>query len=456
MRDKNWSLEAGNALTQWMAFCGYTTEQKFAAAIAQEMQQTITSKTISNWIKGKWAPRSELLEAAAATLRVPSEDLRNGVLPPETNTRFRQKHFYATWRSVPRIREVLKNWGEEVHEIVPISVTGDVQHDLRNSNRYKIVCQNATWFLREILRKAISEQKRLKSKHNLVRWLFENLGFPTIPLEKQADGTDLLPPLELYKFVPHENGYKIPGHRYLRSKLAAILVSMDQATQQLLSSHPDLAAELRSRFTHVHQYEGIDIEALDHCYETIMRQERRPVNKREEIKTLHKAIHTALEGGLEARIDAISQEEPERIIHGDLTPDNLIVRTDNEQLYVVDWDVVRLVRSGHFDIAFALTRLSYPLTEPPSHTVSDREKKEAKEFHKVILDTFDQEDVEPPTEDSMAKGLDQVAFEFVLRMSEYFQPLAEGAHVGADSGYIHRCNPLRPFEIKALLFPEFS
>jgi transcriptional regulator with XRE-family HTH domain len=434
----------GESIKAWRESKGFTQ-----ADLAKKAR--VTEKTISNIENGRNKPQAANLRGIADALDVDLSKLENGYMPSYTHQpslRFRESRFYpSSLESLDIAKLVQQHWGFEVHHVQPIHVEGDVDPAIRNSSRFHIRTKEGNWILREILRIPVAEPKRVKSKHTLQEWLNKRL-FPTIPPTKPRKVLNPRKvPLELYEYIPGGHYYSATVAERRKQDLAQLIAKLIRLSDELLKYSPDLVSELTDRFGPQHQYENIEY-SVKSC--EVLRRQLQNREDYEEIERSIDAIEETLHNGLERRLKNIEDAQPIRLIHGDMTENNLYVT--NDKLYLFDWDVCRLLPSGHFDLAFALVRLSLPNRHESSYTLSEAEKFLATELYKLVKDNS--VPIDPPDDDSVAKGFDQVSFEFILRTIEYLHLLVESVDTPVDKAYIRRCSPIKVQHLKHYLFPK--
>jgi thiamine kinase-like enzyme len=254
--------------------------------------------------------------------------------------------------------------------------------------------------------------------------------------------------IELYEFKEGGQDYSSYVARLRKKDLAHLIANLIKLSEKLISNFPDLKVELTNRWSsYKHQYESPEC-SLKVCAE--LRARLKDHTNFDEIERIIASVEVTLNGGLKERLRKIEQTQPLRLIHGDLTENNILV-TD-EKLYLLDWDNCRLLPSGHFDLAFALVRLAVPRRHGSTHILTSEEVEAARELCEYVRQECAPSNT--PNDQSIAYGLDQVSFEFMLRMIECLYLYAEDNTAPFDMSYLCRCDPSRPQQLKKELFPN--
>jgi len=154
--------------------------------------------------------------------------------------------------------------------------------------------------------------------------------------------------------------------------------------------------------------------------------------------------------GAAAKLSGFREVQPMRLIHGDLTEDNL--RLSGNKLWLFDWDNIRLLQTGPFDLAFSLVRLARPDRMHTSLTLTSDDIQAARKLVQKFAEGCRKGTL--PSELDMALALEEVRFEFCLRMLEYFEIISAVPSWRPESAYIARCNPGRPRQLLRELFPD--
>lgn len=339
---------------------------------------------------------------------------------------------------------VERRWSIEAAECHEHSLDLDVQKEIRNSFRWRIVHGDSRWLLREILRKMPADRERVESKNELLAWL-QSKGFPTIaPLKETSTATrdEGGSAFELSEYLTGGRDY---NPQYDDSaKLIELLVEIQRRGHQISQYEPDLEQRLQTRFDRYLQWGKPKEWTKDRCD-----QVRSVLSGKTEflhhIEPILKSLHDLVRDEKLTALEERANQEPNRLIHGDMTFSN--VRVFGDSIYLFDWDTSRLLPSGHFDAAFAAVRLVFPINSGRTHLLTEQEVQKAKRF----IDDFCKaaEDLgDAPTKETIALGLEEVSLEFCLRMDEYLTLLAEDPTVPVVTDYLSRCNPYRPLELR--------
>lgn len=373
------------------------------------------------------------------------------------------------------VRElVLQHWAHRIGisnneylQINELNLSGDVRPMIRNSRRWSIRGANRVWMLKEIKRKAIADAKRVHTKHLLLNWLVSaNLkGFKTkSPLPPTGvpkgqyyvsaeDGTGTI--YELFEMAKDcDTTYEQVASFSVDSieRLAGLLVELDIIWKRICAEEEHLKVLLLNRFSKEHQFEYLDssIERVRELKDALCAfhgfDSAVCIVASEVYKTFSMNSN---------RDDALLLERSKlgkRLVHGDLTEDNIMVdRTDQKATWLFDWDSVRAIQTGPFDLAFALVRLGVPNRKNTPIRVTDREISESRLILSQYMNTYSERIGNLNSNDfkqSLFVAFEDVKIEFCFRMVEYFELLNARQIEAPDVAYIKRCNPARVDQIQ--------
>ena len=334
----------------------------------------------------------------------------------------------------------------------------DIEPIIKNSRKWTIKIGSKYFFLREIRRKAVALPQRISSKHLFLRWLArqDTKGFSTkspLPVNNSKKNQYHIQSrgliYELYNLVPDcdtcESFSKLPDYV---NKLSELLVELDVISENVLKEE-SIVSELKSRFTEIHQFTYLkyEIKTVE-----VLRDYLSSSRGNYFLGIVADEVCKALTTNPESNkyLENIRSEANFHLVHGDLTEDN--IRVDKfGNFWLFDWDTVRLVQTGPFDLAFALVRLSSPKRYDPSFEITDYEVEMAKQ----ILEKYKEKFIERVTtiDDKKFMKLLTLAFEdvrreFSFRMLEYFNLLQLMPSKQEDVSYIKRCNPGRVRDLR--------
>jgi hypothetical protein len=347
---------------------------------------------------------------------------------------------------------VRRYWGLDLEPTAAALISGlEIQAIIRNSQRWLVRRGVTHWLLREILRKSVAQISVLTSKHELLHWLnIQN--FPTQPALKSrtTEGSFFVcpdgngPAYELYIFehglIPYTKSNAVSA----RPALAELIIKLASVSHLLQNSNGALANALESRFGSQHPYGKIQ-EIREKMSVIYSRGEQR-----EDLKMVFAAIEKCLVD--RPSIEKAVAQQPFRLVHGDLTENNVHLKADT--MWLFDWDTVKWRRSANLDLGFALVRLAIPRRDESSLQIQNDEVKAAKELlariRKIWPSGLPSELY--PTDEAMRVALDEVRLEFAIRMVEYFEVLSTMPDYPVDISYVRRCNPERAETLKTRLF----
>jgi hypothetical protein len=346
-------------------------------------------------------------------------------------------------------------------EISPLITTAEVDRQVRNSNRW-LLRGRTDYFLRQILRKVPAEPDRLASKHRLLWWLRHKFHFSTeCPIRPVVAWADkrycwAVPsatggPYELYPLV--RGGTTFDQQDNKLDLLIGLLVNLTHATQRLFTEHADIAQSLTFRLTRFGvrpRYEK-ENSLVSTARELQVLLTSTPCTT--DVESVSEEMIACFVSHLDdprfrQRLERLREQQPQRLVHGDMTENNLLIQ--RKRLWLFDWDNVSIQQSGPFDLAFALVRLANAdrmgATLYPTSEETRGAERLLKLFNEALPGTASDSDV--------ALALEQVRFEFSLRMMEYFEMLIADPGRPVDMPYVRRCNPGRPLAIRRQLIGD--
>lgn len=434
-----------NSVREWRVSRGWT--QKELAATSG------VSLSLIEKIEGGKAANPKPVTVGAIERAVGCElgGLRRGLLPQPAPlaSEYRNANFLESrFGELNVVNFVREHWGLEFDSVQPRNLEAGIPRELRNSRQCLLERGDQAWLLREILRKPIADPERVASKADVLNWLSAS-GFPTpAPLRRRAGSQWVSgqPAYEVYAFERGGQEYTERVATVATPDVAHLLARFIQQGSRIEREEPDLAELLKRRFSRCHQFGELEwSSARARDFEALLGKRA----ERSDIKQVIEAIDYFVDADLEAEILAEADDQPPRMIHGDFTEDNVLVFSREARLY--DWDVLRMLPSGHFDLAFAMVRLGIPRKESSSHRLRADEVEAAGRLLAVVNAQMEG-DPAAPTEVTVRLGLHEVALEFCLRMIEYLTLLSELPQLAVRSAYLKRCNPRRPLEMARHLF----
>ncbi len=343
-------------------------------------------------------------------------------------------------------------------EISRLITTAELDQPVRNSNRW-LLRGRTDYFLRQILRKIPAAANRLTSKHRLLWWLRHKAAFSTeCPIRPvvtwpeehycwavpSASGA----PFELYPLV---RGTTFDQQDDKLDLLIELLVRLTDATRRLFTEHEDIAQSLMGRLTRFGvrpRYEQMESSLVSTAKEIQVLLTGMPCES--DVESVSEEVIACFASHIgdpqfRQRLEQLRDKQPQRLVHGDLTENNLLVQ--KKRLWLFDWDNVSIQRSGPFDLAFALVRLANADRMGATLRPTGEEIQRAERMLKLFCDASPATVSEP----DIALALEQVRFEFSLRMLEYFEVLIGDPSRPVDMPYVRRCNPGRPLAIRRRL-----
>lgn len=424
--------------------------------------------TIKNIESGGGAS-TDALQKLTKAFRLRPGVLASGATPGTQRSPFAKTHYhepdYLTDAAVVAL--VLEHWNVEVSTLQQRDAGHGslMPQPTRNSNRWHITGPKHEFFLREVLNKAYTTPGRTRAKFRAVNWLNKRfdarnhsglaLAIPA-PLSTRDNRSCESPDgaiFELYEFIHGGRDYTKNDRERYQTAIIHMLVELIQASSELEAVRPDLWQDLRGRYDHADEHQFRKLPALVSPrqaaarVDTLVGQLEGRADEDELITMVANGIKTCMHDRAQRKPPA-----PERwfITHGDMTENNFLL-TD-AAVYLLDWDSIRLMPC-HFDLAFALMRLSLPRRDgtPPN----PREDGEFFDCAKAFLDEFRNElrivCSEELTDWQLAAALEAVRYEFAMRMLWHLEMLADSPEQNLGASFMARCNPDRVVLLKEKL-----